>query len=121
MPSVGGCEEGQRGTLCAPRAMLVEGGELPPLRILESKGQAEVEHGEPHVQLSKHSSVSTGTLLGWRRQVTLGELEYAVAHAHGLRALAGREPPWPPLVSVVLQRVLSGVVAFKISRLGWGP
>lgn len=43
---------------------------------------------------------------GWRRQLTLGELEWAVTQARGLRALAGlmsRGPPWPLWVRLYCQ------------------
>lgn len=113
---MGSCEKGQEGTLCVSRAMLEEGGELSPLELLESKGQVQVEHGEPHVRLSKHSSVSARTSMGYskpplRRHVTPGELEWAVSQACGLRTLAGlmsREPPWPRWVPSYCQRSFPG-------------
>lgn len=115
--SEGGCEEGQKGTLCVPRAMLVEGGVLPPLKLLESKGQVEVEHGGPHVRFSKHDSVSARTSMGYskaprvRKQITLGELEWAVSQARGLRALAGlmsRAPSLPRWVQLYCQGSSAG-------------
>lgn len=52
------------GTLSVPRAMLAEGGVLPPLNLLESRGRTEEEDEEPHVGLSKHDSVFPGTSMG---------------------------------------------------------